>query len=136
MKDLYQGDGRIVQYLGSHLVHRLIVPRDTDVSHKTLQRSPLQGRYCLWFGRGHCSLEASLTSFVEDSARPSQLFYVVMMHWELVYWHPLFGTLRKGPSLESFGTRVEDFVDVGTVQVGRKRDVEGQVDYGISRGQR
>ena len=31
---------------------------------------------------------------------------------------------------------MEDFVDVGTVEIGRKRDVEGEIDHGISRGQR
>ena len=117
-------------------MHRLVVPGDTDVGHKTLERPALQCRYRLWLGRGDCGLESPLASLVQDSARASQLLNVVMMHGQLVYWSSLFRTLREGPSFESFGTRVEDFFDIGTIQVRREGDVEGEIDHGISRGKR
>lgn len=31
---------------------------------------------------------------------------------------------------------MEDFVDVGTGEIGREGDIEGQIDEGISRGER
>ena len=117
-------------------MHRLIVSRDADIRDETLQRSPLQCRYRLWLGRGHRRFDSPLASLGQDSARPSQLLHVVMMHGQFVDWGPLFGAVGKGPPLQSFGTGVKDFVDIGTVEVGGKGKVEGEVDHGISRGQR
>lgn len=75
----YHHDGCLIEDLGSHLVHDIMIPGDADVRDKTLTLL-MHGLSCLGLRRCYQCLNPTATRVTQVSAQATQPLFVLHMH--------------------------------------------------------
>jgi len=129
----YQRDGRRVEHLAAHRIHRLRLARQAHVRHQGAQRAPLQTGQRLALGGRDGRLDAPLGLLADLPAQVAQVVDVLRVDGQLVRGRRLCRAFRMGPARRRPRARPHDVVHVRPREARREGHVEGQVDLRIRR---